>query len=312
VLALSGLSWRFVEQPFRHPPAGSATTPRWQPRLLSATLAALIALSLCGYLSNLPLLRFDPADRRLLEVGRIDADRYQRVIAKPFERRAFVTGGTAPKVAFIGDSYARDFLNVLNEAGILSHLDASLWTIAHDCAPFYLPPPEDEQLREVWQQAECRPYDRYRSPEMMTAVTSADVVVLTSRWELWQVPHVRQTVQNLRATTKAAIVLVGPKGFGEPSVRNLLRLPAADRPAFRSPIDPQLVAANNAMSQIRDVHYIDVVRFLCDDDGRCPQVDGDGRLISQDGNHFTPAGAVLFGTALAREAGFSSLFTPAR
>ena len=309
VLTIALISWRYVEQPFRHRSHHADVSARWQMPFLGGMASGLLALSVIGYATTLPLMRHPVEDRPLLEMTRVAASDYQRDIGSAFGRRPFVTDGPLPRVAVIGDSYARDFLNVLNEAGVLSQLDVSLWTISRNCAPFLLRGAEEEALRHLWDTRDCREYDRYRSPQMMQAIASADTVVLVSRWADWHVPYVRRTVENLRDVTDASLVLVGPKDFGQVSLRRLLRLSVAERPAFGVALDPALLAANDAMRQMEGVLFVDLIAALCGSDGLCPQVAPDGRLLSQDGIHLTPTGARVLGASLGGAAALSALFS---
>lgn len=305
ILALSSATWYFVEQPFRNP---SATFARLWPLVLGAGATALIALSVVGYATSVPMMRFDADDQKMLETTRLIASDYQRHIGRPYERRVFAQNDPRPKVAIIGDSFGRDLMNVLNERQILQGLDASYWVISHICAPFFLDKDADEQLRHIWDSVECDQYDRYRSPKMIRAVAEADIIVLASNWSAWQVPHVVETIENIRERSAASIVLAGPKSFGKVSIQRLMRLTVAERPNFRSAANPDLIETNDALKQIAGVAYLDFVAALCDPDGGCPQVTTDGRLISEDGNHLTSAGAILIGASFEKKHGLLSQF----
>lgn len=311
VLGVAFLSWRFVEQPFRHGAAFVPTAPRWQMPSLGVTAVALLGLSIVGYATSLPILRYSQEDRPLFEFSRLAARDYQRDIGKPFERRPFYQDQTSPKIAIIGDSYARDFLNVLNEARTLEGLDVSFWLIPADCAPFFLNGEEEERLRPVWDTRECREYDRYRSSQKISTIASADTVVLASNWAPWQVEYIRSTIENLKGVTDANIILVGPKDFSQISIRRLLRLPADERPSFRIQIDPELVVANEALRQIPGISFINQIGFLCSQGGLCQIVAADGRLLSVDGSHFSPAGAKFMADALGGSEGLKKLLSDA-
>lgn len=311
VFCVAFLSWRFVEQPFRHKSTFVFMPPRWHMPLLWFTAGALLSISVIGYASSLPVLRYPVEDRPLLDVSRLDARDYQRKIGKPFERRPFSQNTNLPKIAIIGDSYARDFLNILNEAGVLAGYDVSLWTISHKCAPFFLKGSEEESLRSIWDTSDCRDYDRYRSPKMTRSIESADTVILASKWAPWHVPFIRSTVENLQGLTNANLVLVGPKAFPHVSLRRLLRVPAAQRPDFRAQIDPELLIANDAMRLFPGVKFVSQLDILCwKGGGLCKLVAKNGRLLSQDGSHFTPTGARFMAEALGDAQGLNRLLDP--
>ncbi|MDU8929420.1 acyltransferase family protein [Alisedimentitalea sp. MJ-SS2] len=300
VLALSWASWWFVEQPFRRRDASAFVAIFKRKTGFFASLAALVAVAMLGFFSSLPLAPYSDIDRRLLAVTRSDANAYQRDIGPPYLRRRFDEAGTAPKVVVIGDSYARDFLNVLNEANVLARLDMSHWYIPYDCAPFFLSPADDAELQDILQSGHCPRADRYQSAEMLEAISGADVLLLSSRWEAWHVPYVGKTVESLRQKTQAPIYLVGQKNFGEVPMRDFLRLSVPERSAFRAQSDNHYLTINSALGEIGEVQFIDPIGLLCDAGGMCPQIDQDGYLLSQDSEHLTPAGAVLLGRALDR------------
>lgn len=304
ILLLSALSWRFVEQPFR---TTQTLTIAWRAPVLWITAGGLTALSLTGYFTTLPLLRFNEADQRLLSVTRLEANDYQRDIDNRYLRRSFDTENLRPKVAIIGDSFSRDIMNVLNERQILEDLDASVWLISSKCAPFFLAE-TDQDLRHVWDTIDCNDYDRYESPEMLAAITSADFILLSSAWQSWQSPYIIETVENINAMSNAPILLVGSKNFGKVLTRRLLHLPVSQRPAFRSDPNEDLVATNDLLKQIEGVTFLDIIGVLCDSDGGCPQITQKGRLISEDGTHLTQQGAVAVGAALDQVYNLRSLF----
>lgn len=304
ILLLSALSWRFVEQPFR---TTQTSVILWRAPVLWMTAVGLTALSLVGYFTSLPLLRFNEADQRLLSITRLDANYYQRDIDNPYIRLPFTKQDPRPKVAFIGDSYGRDFMNVLNEVQILEDLDASVWAISSKCAPFFLRK-TDQELRNIWDTIDCVDYDRYKSPEMLAAVAAADVILLASRWEPWQLPYIVDTVKNIDVISDAPILLVGSKNFGSVLTRRLLRMPASQRPTFRSDPDEDLIITNDLLKQIDGVTFFNIVGVLCDPNGGCPQVTQTGWLISQDGGHLTRSGAVAVGRALDRDYDLRALF----
>jgi peptidoglycan/LPS O-acetylase OafA/YrhL len=297
VLSLSFLSWKYVEQPFRTKPQDKKSFMLRRAITLSIAALGIATMSLVGHFSKLPLMRYSNADQKLVEMTREAAMGFQRHVGRAFESRAFLPIGQAPKVIFIGDSYARDFMNVLDARGYLSRIDASYWVIAGECAP-YFQQSGDLRLNEVWNAPNCREYDRYRSPKMLETIEEADVVILASNWREGAAPFLAETVDNIRTLSLAPIVLVGPKSFGRIDIRSLLRLSMHERMEYRTKENAEISKLNQELSEIAGVTYVDVLGALCDPNGRCPQVTESGRLISQDGGHLTPAGAQLLSNRL--------------
>lgn len=306
VLSLSLLSWKFVEQPFRSNTKGGAQLFQWSSATLVCAALLVSAMAYAGHYSKLPLLRYNDHDLRIVEMTRDAANDFQRHVGRPFERRAFLKDGSLPKVMFIGDSYARDFMNVLNAKGYLSRIDPSYWTIAGECAP-YFQEPDDARMKAIWDTPNCRSFDRYRSPEMMRTITEADVVILVSNWRPDAAPFLVETVNKLRALSSASIVLVGPKQFGKIDVRALLQMTAAERVNYRNITDAETLLLNSQLQRIEQATFLDIIAALCDHAGNCPQVTEGGRLISQDGAHLTPDGALLLGDRLEQDMDLSTL-----
>ena len=306
VLSLAFLSWKYVEQPFRSNKFGRARLFKWSSTTLVCAALLITAAAYAGHYSKLPLLRYNDRDLRIVEMTRDAANDFQRHIGRPFERRAFLRDGSLPKVMLIGDSYARDFMNVLKAKGYLSRVDPSYWIIAGGCGPYFLEP-NDTRLKEIWDTPTCRDFDRYRSPEMMRTITEADVVVLVSNWRADSAPFVVETVDKLRALSSASIVVVGPKQFGDIDVRALLQMTAEERVNHRNITDAELLLLNSSLQRIEQAAYVDIIGALCDHEGNCPQVTEGGRLISQDGGHLTPAGALLLSERLEQDMDLSKL-----
>ena len=119
-LLVSFLTWYFIEQPFRK----SEKLPYLKSGpILCAIGSLLLVTSVTGYFTTLPLNRFSKSDYELLKITHQEAKEYQRGIDKKLRRRPFSSNDNKPNVAIIGDSYARDFMNILNEKGILDSIE---------------------------------------------------------------------------------------------------------------------------------------------------------------------------------------------
>jgi len=305
ILFLSTLSWHFIEQPFR---ADRIYTISWRAPTLWISGISLISLSLTGYFSSLPLLRFNEADQRLVSITRLDARDYQRSIDDGYLRQPFSKQGLKPKVAIIGDSYSRDFMNILNERGLLEELDTSVWQIANVCAPFFLGDETEASLRHIWDRIECADYDRYKSSEMLAAIADADVILLASAWQSWHPPYITETIKKLKDNFQSPILLVGPKSFGAVSTRRLLSISSPQRSKFRSDPNEKLIIANDLIKQNEGITFIDILGSFCEPDGGCPQVTASGHLISEDGRHLTQPGAIAIGDVLSENYNLRALF----
>ena len=295
-LLVSYLSWYFIEQPFRNSKQFSYLKSG---PILCAIGTLLLVTSVAGYFTTLPLNRFNKPDYELLKITQQDAKEYQRGIDKNLRRRPFSSNDNKPYVAIVGDSYARDFMNILNEKGILDSIDASVWPISDKCAPFFLGN-TDNNLKHIWNQSDCVKYDRYKTAEMLSNISFADVIVLASRWHSWQTPYIAETIKNISEISDASILLVGTKDFGQVKIKSILKTPFLERASLLSAPNEELVFTNNLIKELQGITFIDVINSICEVNGRCPLVTPDGALISVDGSHLTKSGAIFLGKSIAK------------
>ncbi|KPA22359.1 O-acetyltransferase OatA [Shimia sp. SK013] len=297
VLGLSYGSWRLIEQPFRHPAEGRPMLRKFRGMILTVTAAALIAISLAGYLSDVPLKRHSAADQNLFATTRVEASSYNRGIRKGFQRQAFVGSGDATKVAMVGDSFGRDVMNALQENGMMAQLDFALWTIGHTCAPFFLK--DETGLSEHVDIEACdAEWDRYQSEAMLRSLVQADVIIVSHKWSEWQVPFVEKTLENLAEHSGANVILVGPKQFGFSDLREVWVIEEGMRSTTELDVSDEVVATNTKMRALKAAAYFDIQSSVCPATKTCPATTPEGRAISLDGGHLTPAAARLVGERL--------------
>ncbi|SMX22479.1 SGNH hydrolase domain-containing protein [Boseongicola aestuarii] len=143
---------------------------------------------------------------------------------------------------------------------------------------------------------------------MLETIGAADVIVLVSNWKAAAAPFVVETIMRIKELSSASVVLVGPKQFGVVDIRVLLQMSIYERVANRHMTDIEILLLNKRLKTIEQTIYLDIIGALCDNDGNCPQVTEGGRLISQDGGHLTPAGALLLGDRLEQKMDLSKIF----
>lgn len=307
VLVLSTLSWKFIEQPFRHGNADGPWIVRRRGIVLTVTAATLIGVSLLGYFTKAPLLRYAAEDRNAVAVTRLDMRFFNREIRKGYEYRAFDANSNAPKVILVGDSFGRDIMNALNYGGLLQQLDFAIWPIAGVCAPFYLKQ-NDTQVEEARARKVCQQWDYYTSDAMLSRLREADRIILANRWESWHAPYIAETVANLRELTDAPVVLVSPKELGPLSIRDYLKVDAVERHDYRTQAPQFAVDTTIQMQEIEAVRLLNIQELLCPNLKECLVSDDEGYLISLDGGHFTPKGAAFAYEKMARRYDLRSMF----
>ena len=244
VFALSVFSYEFIEQPFRNGEKCSVGL------LLAVVLGFSFATTaIAGWL----YLRAGVV-RDVPELAIVDESVQRGMHAQYNHRideydRAF--GSSGLKVLVIGNSFARDWANVLLESQWASKLDLS-----------YLPNTNRrDQLRVRWE--------------------AADVVF----WSTATAEAIKLTGQD-----QAKLYVVGTKNFGK-SAGVFYNYRGAGYFEQKALPDSDFVSANLQAKQIFGERYIDLMNPVMDNEGRVHVFTPSGKLISQDCRHLTQAGA---------------------
>lgn len=312
VLLLGWLSWRLVELPWRH--GVQNVRPDWGlgrrgvAALGVASAGVLFAGGLAEQYTSTILWRFAPEDRPLVSLSRKDAKKYLHAHTRSVEAVPFTDDG-GRRVLVVGDSFGKDLINALHESGLDRGLQVSFHGIPAECGNLLLDRPEAEVLPPGLGAA-CDGVDRYRSPGLLARVAAADVVVLASYWQPWQVPWLKDSVGRLQRITQGRVLLLGPKSFGRPDVNRLLALTAAERQAWRQPPDGITHQTHKAIEALGIDGFVDVQTMVCEGGQACPAVGPTGHLLSEDGVHLTRAGAVWLGERLRGSALHAGLHRP--
>lgn len=268
--ALAMLSWRWIEQPFRDrrkvgPLAFAAVG------IAVALLLLAVGLALhWNFRAGAPLrVKADVEG-----VGRWPLSVYNERPLQ-FENRPF-TAQPGRRVLVVGNSFARDFINAGLENGYfggvqLSYARESLACMSAPGAPAL-------------------------QADLALRIAQADVLVLgydSIGAECWAAD-----LGRLRAMGTARIVVLGVKDFGW-NLNAASRLPQAQRPTYRAAPRADVALANRRdRALVGDGLFVDVLALLADETGRVPVFTPDGRFITGDRRHFTPAGARYAGALI--------------
>ncbi|MFM7137610.1 MAG: acyltransferase family protein [Planctomycetota bacterium] len=261
IVCLSALTYRAVEQPFRS--------------FRGSSLRAMLAWLLLGYGITLGLAGYVYARagviRDVPELG-ISSNAFVRNMHGAYNDRVyrydrpFSDDGRRVKVLVVGDSFARDWANVLRE----SRFDTSI----EICYCYYTPLGDG---------------DHGATAENVRERAGAADVVFVSRGT----PELLMRL-GLASTN---VWVVGPKNFGANNgvYYNSWR---TQKTAARSPVPDEMLRENDSLSQAFAPRFIDLVTPLLDAEKRVPVFTPDGRFISQDTRHLTQDGARYFAKVL--------------
>lgn len=272
---LAWLSWRHVEQPFRDP-----ARIRTRTVLLSMGGATLAMVAI-----GIALFQTRGADAlRPAYAGYEALGRAQNMYYNHYGNRHFMVPlperSDRTRLLVVGDSFSRDFINMVRENPGLAGYDLSL----------VVPPACIAVL-----------------PDLVAAAKTADFVVLAYRYAEADLPCIARMVAALRQGTTARVFVIGRKQFGWNNSAAMLT-PEPARFALRTSLMPEAVRANAAARRLLppDV-FIDVERLIIDDQGRVPVFTPDHQFIAYDLEHLTPAGARWLGSVLFAQPGLADL-----
>lgn len=274
VFLLSYLSWRFVERPFRDP--GRISTPVMLAAVSFGSMAVgavgLIFYVTSGFYAHWPeLANNDP---------NFGAQQNSSYNMRPFTyaNRSFDRSGT--KVLVLGNSFARDFINMGLETGALSGAQISYGAID-----------------------ECQPLPATQ----VTVARSADFIILGSGVGKVYLPCVRRLIKLLHSISHASVIVMGTKGFGYNNNAVML-LPASIRYSYRAmPAQNVIDDDNISAAALSPDMYVSILGMISDKKGRVPIFTPDHKFISQDKKHLTKAGAAYIGAIVFRARAFSPL-----
>jgi len=273
---LSVLSWRYVEMPFR-------SARRIGPAGLWACLGGgMVVAVIVGMIFHLT----HGVPQRLGPVGQAQAAglsiAYNERIRRLLPRDIPADVGDRPVVLVAGNSFARDFANVLLEAG----LGGDLVLLYRDDLPVC---PVD------WSAGE------------RALVDNLNMLIFASG--SYGKACGKKAVDVAREAG-LPVFFGGPKHFGQ-NLNPLMRLRSEQRSATRLQVDDKIRALNDSQAAWFGPHYIDILSVLSQDGGATVRVANEaGALLTTDRVHFSQAGAVL--TASRLQAVFPEIFVLAR
>ncbi len=264
-IPLGYLSWRFVEQKFRD--RNWMSTRRFYVAAGSATVL-LIAGGL-GLHRSYGLVAWAPQ----YSYGEDPKVYVERPFAQRFD--GFHANG-GQRVLVVGNSFARDFINMLNETGYGTGRDVVYWE--GDCA--------------------------HRSNDLLEPLlAAAELVVFAENWGRpnstpRDVDDAFSCYRELSSKSRARVVMLGAKNFGWNN--DFVRTRHGelnDRAPRVYPLVSVVSFNKTAQAQIGP-DFIDPMEVLLDGEGRVPIFTPDGRFITYDTNHLTRAGAAFVGARL--------------
>ena len=261
----AGLSYRFVERPFR-----DRTRISTKVALLSLTVvgAGLFAFGVAAHVtSGFPQRAGGSAiGQANFAVNSIAYN--QRALG--YQTDAFPLGD-GPNVLVLGNSFGRDIVNVVIEAMPDTPLNLVYRSDHYDCFADNL------------------------APVLHDLLSAADIVFMASS-VLPDERCVSYDIDRVKALG-GRIVYVGTKHFGY-NLNWIMRVPADRRASLTNALmDETLQHQQEMAAMVPAEHYLSILDAISMG-GRVPITDAQGQLLSPDRTHLTQAGARLVASAI--------------
>lgn len=169
----------------------------------------------------------------------------------------------------IGNSFGRDFVNVILESDIADKVEVSYIFADNNT-------------------------NHYKDKENAIRFAKADRVFISTKGLNEEfVDGVEIQCQANGFDTKKLIV-VGEKSFGESNGQFYVKRNKAEYFNLRTKIDNMLIKKNNRFRKVYGERYLDLISMLIKEKGTVPVFTPDHHFISQDCEHFSKGGAVYF------------------
>jgi len=289
-LALAWLSFRFVEAPFRSKNRIAAITIF---KLAAITSVVVMCVGLFFVQSRGLISKYDTQDQKIMaQFSALSTYNMSRF----YDLEMIDFSENKTNILLVGDSHARDILNVLVEGKYLDDVSIVTKRINDECGNLYLPDYTQIQVHiPLARQARCEVLGRFESPRMQELANQADEIWLVSSWRDWVVEYLPQTIEALENDFDVTVRVFGTKNFGKIRQKEILGIDESARRAFTHKVNELQISVNDLMGDKlgEKYNYYELLASMCGGDPeQCRIFNNRGELISTDGGHLTLEGAI--------------------
>jgi peptidoglycan/LPS O-acetylase OafA/YrhL len=294
---LAIFSYKFIETPFRNKEVISLK------HLVLATIGGtlvIFTISTIFYLYQGFPSRYNESDRKIL-VQLSEYPGYNQRLFDSLKLSSFPESDHK-KVLLIGDSHAKDFLNVLNESNQLDFISVSTHQVNAECGNLYLSNYESlDQFIPDNRIERCKVLGRYEGERFLRIIEEADEIWLAAVWSEWVIRRLPESIKNLTRDFKKPVRIFGLKNFGQISEEMILKLAPNKRIGYTTSVTQKARLRDNLMQELLSGYddYYPMLDIMCGGDGeKCKIFDNNGLMISPDGGHITKEGAIELGSRI--------------
>jgi peptidoglycan/LPS O-acetylase OafA/YrhL len=300
-LILSLITYFYIEKPFRQ----KSRVAR-KPLLISIAVvtSTLISVSYVAIKHKGFPERFAEEQQLLMSGNSKEYSKYTRAGFNSKLSKRFNAKPT-PKLLIIGDSFAQDVYNILNESGRLHNIDVITHYIPMPChnVAYKLSGIDDMVSNEYKKQ--CDKIIRIGDRRLNARISSADGVIVSSRWVDYTAKEAPNLLNEIDLIDEKNTLFVGIKVFGSLAAIELLSSKNQKLHIVHKKVDPSISTINKKMHSSLGDRYLNLYDLVCNDRHMCPVMTPKGLLISYDGGHLTPKGAEYMGEKIGGEDNFA-------
>lgn len=166
----------------------------------------------------------------------------------------------------VGNSFGRDFANVILESPIADSVEVSYIYI-----------------------------DKYKKTEYIERFSTTDRVFLSSSNTNEEIVKEFELVCQTSGFNTDNVVIVGIKNFGASNGQFYIKRNSSDYFYQRTVMEPGFIERNENMKALYGSRYLDLIGLVIDENETMPVFTPDHHFVSQDCRHFSKGGAIWFG-----------------
>ena len=301
IIALSYVSWRYIETPFRI----KGRLKRNFILAYSAVFSTIVLTTgMVGHFNEGKI--FYQSEEKWDVLGsRKKRNAYVWKNKKKFQLAPFEN--LPNRILIIGDSYSGDIINSLVEAGINKSTSISSFVIPAVCGNLYTKSDLSSYISAA-DRVTCDTIGWFTKPKLLALIDKATLVIMASAWKKWHLKFLSESHTRLKADFGEKFLVMGTKGY-DMNLKLLAQLSSAERKVFFAPPSAAAIKINKEIKAQVGQDYSDIVEILCPQ-GRCRVFDRNLALISFDYEHLTKSGAVYLGNLMRAKSPYSSILKP--
>ncbi|UJR13675.1 hypothetical protein I4U23_000687 [Adineta vaga] len=210
------------------------------------------------------------------------------------------------RLALIGDSFAQDFYNIINEGHYLSSHEIRVHYIYSRCQ-IYLGGEDRKQFIDAQHHQTCTNGNDIKLA--LPLIRQANIILLVNNWYEWSAQRLPTTIKLLNLTKQQQLFIVGPKHFGKVNPKLYINKTMEYRIKQYQYPKNESIKVNNLLQKIIDPSiYVNILPMICNGYNQtCPLFTQQGKLISHDGAHLTKYGAIYVGNLIFQNKPFKRL-----